>query len=104
MVKPAGRAVSLAVPLIVCGLGACGQSTTDDDRPDGVNAAGPGGTPAGTGGAGGGGRCARGDGGGARGGGSAGAPPYVAGSAGCFEAGSLVATPSGSVPIEQLAI
>jgi hypothetical protein len=94
MVEQAWRAVSLAVALTVCGLGACGQSTTEEDGPDVVNMAGRGGSSGGSGGAS----------GGTSAGTSAGTPPYVAGYTGCFEAGSLVATPGGSVPIEQLAI
>ena len=87
MVRRAWRAVLLAV-LVLGGLGACGESTRDGDGPDLINVAGRGGTFGGSGGA--------------SGGTSAGSPP-IAGFT-CFEAGSLVATPTGTVPIEQLAI
>lgn len=83
----------LLAVLVLIALGACGEATRDGDGPDLINVAGKGGTFGGSGGAS----------GGASGGTGAGSPP-IAGFTTCFEAGSLVATPIGTVPIEQLVI
>jgi hypothetical protein len=88
MVSKAWRARSLWV-LVFISLGACGTWSSDDDTPNPLNGAGRGGGFAG--------------GGGTAGSGGGGSPPGVSGTT-CFEAGSLVATPSGSVPIEELAV